>query len=237
MRFPVLAPRLGDRASALFGRLGVLAWLYALVLVPLVTDWIENGALPGSLRGWLTEVIGGLLIAALVTRVRRDQRALEALACRDGLTGLLNRRSFEAAIEVECTRARRSCEPLCVVYLDIDRFKAINDRFGHGAGDQVLRQLAAAIGATIRGHVDGAFRLGGDEFALLLPATTNSQAEAIVRRLRSFCAVHDARWAVGAFELSAGIVGFEPGETASALLQRSDAAMYAEKDSRRVALH
>jgi diguanylate cyclase (GGDEF)-like protein len=237
VRFPVLVPKVTDRASALLGRIGVLAWLYLLVPVPLVTDWFENGALPSSPRGWLTEVLGGLVIAVLVSRVRRDRRALEALACRDGLTGLLNRRSFEAAIEVECTRARRSREPLCVVYLDIDHFKAINDRFGHGVGDQVLRQLAAAVGATIRIHVDGAYRLGGDEFTLLLPSTTKAQAEAVVSRLRSFCAVHDPRWAVGAFDLSAGIVEFDPGETATALLARSDAAMYEEKDSRRAALH
>jgi diguanylate cyclase (GGDEF)-like protein len=237
LRFPTLAPRIADRASALVGRIGVLAWLYALVPVPLVTDWAENGALPSSPRGWLTEVLGGVVIAILVSRVRRDRCALEALACRDGLTGLLNRRSFEAAIEVECTRARRTREPLCVVYLDIDHFKAINDRFGHGAGDQVLRQLAAAIGATIRVHVDSAYRLGGDEFALLLPSTTKAQAEAVVSRLRSFCAVHDPRWAVGAFDLSAGVVDYEPGESATSLLARSDAAMYVEKDSRRVALH
>jgi diguanylate cyclase (GGDEF)-like protein len=236
-RFPALAPKAADRASALLDRIGVLAWLYVLVPVPLVTDWFENGALPSTPRGWLTEVLGGLVIAILVSRVRRDRRALETLACRDGLTGLLNRRSFEAAIEVECTRARRSREPLSVVYLDIDRFKAINDRFGHGAGDQVLRQLAMAVSATIRIHVDGAFRLGGDEFALLLPSTTKAQAETIVSRLRSFCAVHDPRWAVGAFDLSAGIVDFEPGESANALLARSDAAMYAEKNSRRAALH
>jgi diguanylate cyclase (GGDEF)-like protein len=237
LRFPSLVPRFGDRTSALYDRVGVLVWLYVLVPVPLVTDWIENGALPSSPRGWITELLGGLVIALLISRVRRDRRALEALARRDGLTGLFNRRTFEAAIEAECARARRSREPLSVVYLDIDRFKAINDRFGHGAGDQVLRQLAAAIGATIRTHVDSAYRLGGDEFALLLPSTTKEQAEAVVRRLRSFCAVHDPRWAVGAFDLSAGIVDFEGDEAASTLLARSDAAMYAEKNARRAALH
>ena len=234
--FPPVVPRLADRATALRGRFGGLAWLYLLVPIPLVTDWIENGALPGTPRGWLTEVIGGAIIAILVSRVRRDRRSLEQLARIDGLTGLLNRRSFEAAIEIECTRARRSGQPLCVVYLDIDRFKAINDRFGHAAGDQVLRQLTAAIEATIRIHVDGGFRLGGDEFALLLPATTVEQAEAVVARLRSFCAVHDARWAVGAFDFSAGIVDYEPDESAASLLMRSDAAMYHEKDSRRPTL-
>ena len=233
--FPPTSPRLEDRVAALRGRIGALGWLYALVPVPLVTDWIENGGLPTSPRGWLTEVCGGLVIAVLVARVRRNQRALESLARTDGLTGLFNRRSFEAAIEIECARARRSRQPLGVVYLDIDGFKGINDRFGHAAGDQVLRQLAVAIGATIRARVDSAFRLGGDEFALLLPASTREQAAAVVERVRSFCAVHDPRWAVGAFQFSAGIVGFDGGESAQALLARSDRAMYADKTTRRTA--
>ncbi len=232
VRFPPTSPRLDDRVSALRGRVGALAWLYALVAVPLVTDWIENGSLPTSPRGWLTEVCGGVVIAALVARVRFDQRALESLARTDGLTGLFNRRSFEAALEVECARARRSHEPLSVVYLDIDRFKAINDRFGHAAGDQVLRQLAVAIDSTIRARVDGGFRLGGDEFALLLPSSTPAQATAVVERIRSFCAVHDPRWAVGAFQFSAGIVAFDGAESAQALLTRGDRAMYVDKSAR-----
>jgi diguanylate cyclase (GGDEF)-like protein len=231
-----MSPGLDDRVSALRRRVGALGWLYALVAVPIITDWIENGSLPTSPRGWVTEVCGGIVIAALVARVRRDQRALEALARIDSLTGLFNRRSFESALEVECVRARRSGEPLSVVYLDIDRFKAINDRFGHAAGDQVLRQIAVAIGATIRARVDGGFRLGGDEFALLLPSSSRAQAAAVVERIRSFCAVHDPRWAVGAFQFSAGIVDFDGGETAQALLTRSDRAMYVDKVARRAAL-
>jgi len=233
VRFPPTAPRLRDRASALTGRLGALAWLYLLVPLPLVTDWIENGRPPSTARGWITEVCGGFVIAVLIVRVRRDRRALEALARSDGLTGLLNRRSFDAALASECARAGRSGEPLCVVTLDIDRFKAINDHFGHAAGDQVLRQLAVAIGASVRGRVDTAYRLGGDEFALVLPATTREQAAVVVERIRSFCAVHDARWAVGAFEFSAGIVCLAAGESAEALLSRSDAAMYGDKVLRR----
>jgi len=235
--FPSDAASFGDRVSSLRGRIGPLAWLYALVPIPLLTDLVENGRFPDSSREWLTEVIGGLVIALLVSRVRRDRRALEHLARVDGLTGLLNRRTFEATIEVECTRARRTGQPLCVVYLDIDHFKKINDRFGHAAGDQVLRQLAAGVQATIRAHVDGAFRLGGDEFALVLPATTTTQAEAVVARLRSFCAVHDLRWAVDAFDFSAGIVDYEAEEPVASLLTRSDAAMYHQKDSRRAAPH
>ncbi|MEO8924420.1 MAG: hypothetical protein ABI330_16585, partial [Caldimonas sp.] len=73
-RFPSLMPAFADRASALRARIGGLAWLYLLVPVPLVTDWIENAELPDSPRGWVTEVLGGLVIFLLVTRVRRDHR-------------------------------------------------------------------------------------------------------------------------------------------------------------------
>jgi GGDEF domain-containing protein len=85
----------------------------------------------------------------------------------------------------------------------------------------------------VRSRVDAGFRLGGDEFALLLPSTTNAQAEAIVARLRSFCAVHDPRWAVGAFDFSAGVVELEADDTAAGLMTRVDAAMYREKNARR----
>jgi diguanylate cyclase (GGDEF)-like protein len=231
--FPARSPGLADRASAQLARLGPLAWLYALVPIPLLTDWLENGALPTSPRGCITEIVGGITIGALVRKVRHDHRALETLARSDGLTGLLNRRSFEVALEDECARARRSRSPLSVVYLDIDRFKEVNDRVGHAAGDQVLRQLALAIGGTVRERVDGGFRLGGDEFALLLPSSTREQAGLVVERIRRFCADHDALWAVGALDFSAGIVEFDGGESAQALLQRGDAAMYRQKQDRR----
>ena len=230
-----MSPKLADRTSKPLARIGALAWLYALVPIPLITDWMETGALPTTPRGWITEVVSGITIVALVRKVRRDQRALEALARTDGLTGLFNRRAFEAALEVECARARRSRSPLTVVYLDIDDFKRVNDRASHAAGDQVLRQLALAIGAAIRAHVDGGFRLGGDEFALLLPSSTKPQAEAVVERVRTFCTDRDPLWAVGAVDFSAGVVEFDPDETAQELLKRSDAAMYAQKESRRAA--
>jgi diguanylate cyclase (GGDEF)-like protein len=231
--FPSRSPSLEDRVSAWLGRPGPLAWLYALVPIPLLTDRLENGALPTSPRGWITEIVGGIVIGGLVWKVRRDHHALEALARSDGLTGLLNRRAFESALETECARARRSNSPLSIVYLDIDHFKRVNDRAGHAAGDQVLRQLALAIGKTIRARVDGGFRLGGDEFALLLPASTKEAAEVVVERIRSFCTDRDPLWAVGALDFSAGIVEYDTNESAKVLLQRGDAAMYRQKRSHR----
>ena len=232
---PPVPATLAERMSAWRARFGSLAWLYALVPVPLLTDWLENGVLRESPRAWITEAVGGLTIAALVTKVVRNQRALEALARRDSLTGMLNRRSFLDALETECARARRSGGPLCVVYLDVDNFKAVNDRFGHAAGDQVLKQVALAIGTTIRARLDGGFRLGGDEFTVLLPSSTAAQAEAVVDRIRGALAEGDPAWSSGGVGISAGIVEFDAAETPQALIQRGDAAMYRQKAARRLA--
>jgi len=165
----------------------------------------------------------------LVAKVRRDHGRLESQAQTDGLTGLKNRHVFKTFVDVECARSQRSGAPLSVVYLDLDRFKQINDRFGHAAGDQVLRQFADAIRQTVRTQLDGAFRLGGDEFALVLPSSTSAQATAVVERLRAFCPVHDPSWSVGVVDFSAGIVELEPGETPAGVIARSDQAMYRQK--------
>jgi diguanylate cyclase (GGDEF)-like protein len=235
LRLPFVLPSLADRFSGRLARIAPLAWLYVLVPIPLLTEWLEIGSLPTSPRGWITEIVGGFIIGALVARVRRDRNALETLARSDKLTGLLNRRAFESALETDCARARRAGSPLSVVYLAIDHFKRINDRSGHAAGDQVLRQLALAIGAATRNHVDGGFRVGGDEFALLLPSSTTEQAAAVVERIRFFCTDRDPLWAIGALDFSAGIVEFDPEESAKNFLQRSDAAMYRQKRLRRAA--
>ena len=224
-----MRPAIGDRIFALRTRWGGLAWLYALVAVPFVTDLLETGAMPVRSRDCITEVAVGAIIAALVTKVRRDHRRLEAQAQTDGLTGLKNRHVFGSFLDVECARSERSGAPLSVVYLDLDRFKQINDRFGHAAGDQVLRQFAAAIRRAIRVQLDGGFRLGGDEFALVLPSSTTAQATEIVERLRISCALHDPPWGVGVVDFSAGIVEVEAGETSASVIARSDRAMYEQK--------
>lgn len=100
-------PTFSDRASSLVGRLGALAWMYILVPIPLVTDFLETGSLPRSPREWITEIVAGSVIAALVTKARRSQQMLEAQAQTDGLTGLKNRHVFETTIDVECARSRR----------------------------------------------------------------------------------------------------------------------------------
>lgn len=221
-----------SRRRPVDGRAG-LRWLYALVATPMLTDIVETGGLPTAPRRWFTEVVAGLVIALLVWRVRQEHLVALSLARRDGLTGLLNRRAFEEAIEDECARARRSRQALGLVYIDIDHFKQVNDRNGHAKGDHVLQQLAAAIEEAARARVDRGYRIGGDEFAMLLPGCTAHQSAVLVHRIRAHCRRANRAWAEGELDISAGIVEFDRQEDAAAFMRRADAAMYEQKAPRR----
>ena len=210
-----------------------MPWLYALAFVPVVTDIVESGGVPDSPREWLTELVAGIVIAALVRRVLREHSTVLALAKTDGLTGLWNRRMFEDAIADECARARRAGQPLSLVYFDVDRLKQVNDRHGHQRGDQVLQAVATAVRQAARARVDRGFRLGGDEFALLLPGSTAAQAKAVVARVRALVSQlgamdHDTE----GFGLSAGIVELDAAEAVDHFVKRADAAMYQQKRAR-----
>ena len=199
---------------------------YALPLAPFLTDLIETGQLPPSLRAWTTEIVVGCLIALLVRRIHYDIRLAELVAHTDVLTGLGNRRAFQLALENESVRSVRLGQPLCLVYIDLNKFKAINDRHGHAVGDQVLAQLGAVIGTVIRSHVDLGFRLGGDEFAMLLPGSTLDEAAAVVERIRARC-THLGPAAP--LRISAGVCQLQAREGVEDLVRRADAAMYADK--------
>jgi diguanylate cyclase (GGDEF)-like protein len=209
-----------------------LRWLYLVAFTPILTDLIERGALPTAPGGWITEVVSGLIVLALVHRVRMQYRDVLALARTDALTGLLNRRVFEEAVQDECARARRFGDPLCVVYLDVDGFKGINDRFGHKEGDRVLQLLAGGLREVIRARVDRGFRLGGDEFALLLPGSDTRHAAEVVGRVRRSCAGSDCAPTVGCWSISAGVVALRQNETHSELVERADREMYRQKQAR-----
>lgn len=228
-----LLPAFGGNQQIDARRQRALRWLYPLVLVPFLTDMAETGRWPASPREWISEVVAGFVIAALVHRVRKEHQAALTQARSDALTGLWNRRLFDEALARECGRAQRSRQPLSLVYLDLDNFKTVNDRQGHHEGDRVLILLAQAIVAVVRRHVDKGFRLGGDEFALLLPGTTLAQAQAVVHRLREHCASSDAVWTQGLLGISAGAVELGTDESHASLRSRADAAMYQHKRSSR----
>ncbi len=154
------------------------------------------------------------------------------LATRDGLTGLLNYRSFYQRLEEEISRAKRHNAPLSLAILDTDCLKRMNDRYGHLTGDELLRVFARLIASTVR-RSDIVARYGGDEFAILLPHTTPEAAKALCERLRrrieaySF-AVGEQSEQIGA---SIGIAGYDPlvdGE-GTEIVRRADEALYRAK--------
>jgi diguanylate cyclase (GGDEF)-like protein len=117
--------------------------------------------------------------------LKRHNRSLKALAESDGLTGLANRRLFEDALEREYDRARRTDSAFSVIMIDVDHFKKFNDRYGHPAGDECLRRVAAILAEGARRPTDLAARYGGEEFALVLPDTDLDGATAVAEKLRT----------------------------------------------------
>ena len=174
-------------------------------------------------------------ILAAQEALRAANRQLEVLSRHDPLTGLSNRRDFDALKIEEFQRALRNGQPLSLLICDIDYFKAFNDHFGHAAGDQCLRAVARAMNGAIARSGDALARIGGEEFAVLLPATTTAAARQVAERLR--VAVVDLRiphagsqfgpWVT----ISIGVAQLEPGHTHhfEALFDAADQALYRAK--------
>ncbi len=152
----------------------------------------------------------------------------ERLASLDSLTGLSNRRKLEMELEARVVEGRSAC----IVVLDLNGFKQINDQQGHLAGDQILKQFATELRSSIRA-TDVLGRWGGDEFLMILDCKLDF-AETQVRRIREWAfGQYSIETAAGArkVQVSAaiGVAQLRPGDTASDLLQRADAAMYRQK--------
>ena len=165
-----------------------------------------------------------------------SKRELGELATRDALTGLANRRFFlERAAEL-VGLAQRHGRPLCMMMIDIDHFKSINDRFGHALGDAALRAIAATLRRDLR-KTDLCGRIGGEEFALVLPETSLRSAAATAERMRRDVAA--ARLAAPrgdaiALRVSIGVAALQPGrQTVEALLAEADRLLYQAKSAGR----
>ncbi len=152
------------------------------------------------------------------------------LAVLDPLTGLYNRRSGEQRLAQEMSRSTRNGHPLTILALDLDDLKQVNDRFGHPAGDELIRTFADRLNKAIRGS-DVAVRLGGDEFLVLLPECKPDGARHVVSRLSGLEVEFKGQSVEVSF--SAGWTDFAPGESADELLRRADDALYANKRATR----
>jgi diguanylate cyclase (GGDEF)-like protein len=158
-------------------------------------------------------------------------QALERLAITDELTGLINRRGGEATIGNEIARAKRHRTPLTSVLIDIDRFKQVNDTFGHQVGDQVLRELSALFKRTLRTY-DTVVRWGGEEFLLILPGVSLEDAQRLADRIRRAVEAIEFPGA-GRITLSAGAAGLGLDYSFEEMLATADRRLYQAKSSGR----
>jgi diguanylate cyclase (GGDEF)-like protein len=245
-------PVLGAYEAARHGLLFAAAEgpIASVALLPLVA----RGQLIGSLNlgsrdaarfapGRGTELLARLaaLVAACLDSAANQER-IKLMGLTDPLTGLGNRRYFERRCEEEIVSARRHASPLACMFLDIDRFKRINDTLGHPAGDEVLRRVAAIVRSEMRGS-DVLARFGGEEFVVLLPQTGLRQAMDIAERVRRAIGSRPIESAalpalevtvsIGLAALPAALPGEGAGEAAGALIAAADRALYRAKQAGR----
>jgi diguanylate cyclase len=159
---------------------------------------------------------------------RMEERTDEVykMAVLDPLTGLYNRRSGEQRLAEEISRSHRHARPLTVLLLDLNGLKAINDSFGHPAGDQMIKQFAELLQKAIRGS-DVAVRMGGDEFLAVLPECKPAEVHLVLGRLKGKKTDFDGHTID--LEFSAGWTDYIAGEAPEEMLKRADAALYSNK--------
>jgi diguanylate cyclase (GGDEF)-like protein/PAS domain S-box-containing protein len=198
---------------------------------------LHSGAEPRTVQSVLIphlrdgEVLGAYVLTSDVTAARLYEQQLKTLALTDALTGLANRRSYELLFEGAIRRAHRSGERLALMYLDIDKFKEINDTFGHAGGDEVLTEFARRLVGAVR-KTDTVCRLAGDEFTIVLEGVrTLAQCETIghtiLEAIRVPFAIGDKEWNV---TTSIGIAWSAGGESGARRLSDSaDGALYQAK--------
>ncbi len=182
------------------------------------------------------------MVAARTHELEDSNAKLAELSSTDGLTGINNRRGFDAALESEWRRAARNGYTLALAMLDVDHFKAYNDHYGHQAGDTCLRTVADLIAAHGRRTSDLVARYGGEEFALLAPATDAEQAMAIARGIcdeLARLALPHAKSPHGVITISIGVATAMPDEafSASTLIEKADRALYRAKQDGRNRAH
>ena len=206
--------------AAYFFPLGV-ARLHVLVLVALATAGAIAAAPGGFAVPWVVLVLS---TAALTETQGRLARSLRTAATTDPLTGVANRRAWEAEAGRSLAHALRTGEPVSFAILDLDQFKSVNDREGHGAGDALLCELTAGWARRLR-SADLLGRYGGDEFVLCLPGTDEHGAWHVLHQLDE---THDFPWSVG-------LASARKDDTLRSVLSRADAHLYQQKRTGRTA--
>jgi diguanylate cyclase len=181
------------------------------------------------------ETLEGRLTASRreISGLHENLEAIRAESLTDPLTSLGNRKYFDRAISAAIGEAKRLGEPLSVLMLDIDHFKAFNDTYGHLTGDQVLRLVGMSLKQTVKGQ-DTAARYGGEEFAVVLPNTGLRQAKTVGEHIRHAVMSRELKKKstgeiLGRVTVSVGIALMRPSDDADSLIERADTSLYAAK--------
>jgi diguanylate cyclase (GGDEF)-like protein len=235
-------------------------WSYAALsgglVLPCVVGWLWLGSIPREIAvsgltlclvcQFYAATTGRLVRSILLSnRISKDvarqladsnqrleqlSHQLKLAASIDPLTACLNRRAMMRELEREAARVRRNAAPFCVVFLDLDHFKAVNDQHGHAAGDAVLKVAAEVFKGQLRA-TDMAGRWGGEEFVLMLAATSLSAAVAKAEGIRTALANTPIPVEGGLLRIttSVGVAAFMPGQTLEALIAQADARLYDAK--------
>lgn len=235
----------GQAASYLFAGLSVLLHLLLLLFVPSLQPAAQMLREGGMLILYVLLHVGVVASVAAISSalaqqaehtiggLHRQAEQMSKLAHTDPLTGLANRRHLFERLESEFARAQRYRRPFTLLYIDLDGFKSINDRFGHLFGDEILRGSALSMQAVLR-STDLLARIGGDEFAVLMPETSLSGADYVVGKLRKALAAYSRQLSptLPPLTLSVGIgeIG-ERDEAIEDILARADKAQYLAKSS------
>jgi diguanylate cyclase (GGDEF)-like protein len=199
-------------------------------LLNLIIDLRYLDVFPSGLWPIVNDVVAAIIYivaARILSLVRALIQVEQVLARTDPMTGAANRRAFFEMVEHELNRARRTAEPLTLVYIDLDDFKLVNDRWGHNTGDIALRIVVATLSKYTRA-TDLVARLGGDEFAVFLP-TTEGEAQAVIERLQTelLSAMQQNGWPV-TFAIGAVTFTHAP-DSADDMLKEADSLMYTAK--------
>jgi diguanylate cyclase (GGDEF)-like protein len=196
-----------------------------------VTDRMAEGPYSAADLAALTTVLGPVALALGRERVWREAQAYAQAAVIDPVSGLFNRRYFQARLEEELHRAIRQATSVALLMVDLDGFKSINDRFGHVAGDMVIRDISEILRRSVR-IFDVCTRFGGEEFAVMMPGGTAESAATIAERIRQRVEMYqrsEAELAALHVTASIGVAVSPPGVTARDLIERADRALYHAK--------
>ena len=218
------AGRLGDRPCWVELLRGGSTAALGLMIVRLP---VGASSIPEESRPLLSALAGHLAVAVHNTRLLEEMRYH---ATFDDLTGLAGRRHFDSELKREIDRALRERRPLSMLLLDVDHFKRVNDRWGHPAGDAVLRELATTLLAGTR-SLDVVGRLGGEEVGVLLPGADEETALRVAERLRVAVAEMEVTWKdeVLRVRVSIGVASWDAEMAPDDLVELSDQALYAAK--------